>query len=274
MNNKFKFIYLVAILSVFLFGSCEKDGDHIMPIIKSVNDTFHISGFVLGDTIEQYFDGVKMREYYGQVRTIGSLSQLAFEKDEINMELKSKGTGKTLYQQRFNINDKENIVPGFYYDGLKFDKGYSYPDRQGDDYTANFYLDPSGGSALADINIDVLEYYYDSSKPDPIVVVNTTTIPIAGNVRPGEWTAYLKVPVPVASPQQSGTELYPIVVLRDAKTKEYYINKNRDQSTLNMELPYDGVSPGKVQSMYLNKKAATGTTFFLEAFDLVQMFPR
>lgn len=274
MNNKFKFLYLVAILSVFLFGACEKDGNHIMPIIKSVNDNFGISGFVLGDTIEQYFDGVRMREYYGQVRTTGSISQLAFEKDEINMELKSKSTGKTLYRQTFNINNKENIVPGFYYDGLKFNKGYSYPDPQGDDYTANFYLDPSGGSALADINLDILEYYYDTSKPDPIVVVNTTTIPIAENVKPGEWTAYLKVPVPVATPQQSGTELYPIVVLRDAKTKEYYINKNRDQSTINMELPYDGVSPGKVQGMYLNKKAVTGTTFFLEAFNLVQMFAR
>nr|WP_294869875.1 hypothetical protein [uncultured Pedobacter sp.] len=274
MIKTFKIIYLAAILPIFLFSACEKDGDYIMPKIKAINKEFNISGFVMGDTVEQYFDGVKMREYHGQVKTISFQNQLAFTKDEINMELKSKSTGKTVYQQTFNINDKENIVPGFYFDGLKFSKGYTYPDPVGDEYAVNFYADPSGGSDPVDINIDVLEYYYDSTKPDPIIVVNTTTIPLAQNVQPGTWTSYVKVPVPVVIPQQSDTQIYPIVVIRDAKTKDYYVNKNRDQSTINMEMPYDGVSQGKVQSLYFNRKKITEKQNFLEFFDLVQLFPR
>lgn len=275
MIKTFKIIYLVAILPIFLFSACEKDGDNIIPKIKALNKEFSISGFVLGDTVEQYFDGVKMREYYGQVRLSTAFqNQLAFVKDEINMELRRKSTGETIYRQTFNINDKQNIVPRFYFDGLKFIKGYTYPDVQGDEYTANFYLDPAGGSNPVDINIDVLEYYEDRTRPDPIIVVNTTTIPIAKNVVPGEWTPYLKVQVPMVTPQQSGTQLYPIVVVRDAKTKDYYVNKSRDHSTVNMEVPYDGVSPGKVQSIYLNRKPAGVNQFFLEVFDLVQLFPR
>ncbi|TKC62031.1 hypothetical protein FBD94_07285 [Pedobacter hiemivivus] len=189
------------------------------------------------------------------------------------MELKRKSTGETIYRQTFNINDKQNIVPKFYFDGKRFSEGYTYPNPQGDEYIANFYLEPSGGATYVDINIDVLEYYYDSTTADPLVVVNTTTTPIAEHVKPGEWTSYLKVQVTMVSPQQSGTELYPIVVVRDAKTKDYYINKNRDESTINMEVPYDGVSPGKVQSVYLNRKWSGENKFYLEAFDLVQLFP-
>nr|WP_068892837.1 hypothetical protein [Pedobacter panaciterrae] len=272
MIKTFKIFYLVVI--VFLFSACEKDGDPVFLKIKTINKEFNISGFVLGDTLEQYFDGVKMRDYYGEVRTVSFQNQLAFEKDEINMELRRKSNGETIYQQKFNINDKENVVPRFYFDGLKFNKGYTYPDPQGDEYTANFYVDPSGGSSAVDINIDVLEYYYDATKADPIVVVNTTTIPIAQNVQPGKWTPYLKVQIPVATPQQSGTELYPIVVVRDSKTKAYYVNNNRDYSTVTMELPYDGVSSGKVQSMYLNKIPGEGKNFFLLFHDLIQLFPR
>lgn len=274
MIKTFKIIYLAAILPIFLFSACEKDGNHIMPKIKAINKDFNLSGFVMGDTVEQYFDGVKMREYYGRVRTTYPQDQLAFVKDEINMELKRKSTGETIYQQKFNINDKTNVVPGFYFDGLQFNKGYTYPDPQGDEYTVNFYADPSGGSDLVDINIDVLEYYFDSTKPDPIIVVNTTTIPIAEHVKPGKWTPYLKIQVPMVTPQQSGTELYPIVVIRDAKTKDYYVNKNRDQSTINMEIPYDGVSQGKVQSLYFNRKRGSEKQNFLEFYDLVQLFPR
>ena|GEM_PF-1210054 len=275
MIKTFRIIYLAAILPILLFSACEKDGIHIMPKIKAINKEFSISGFVVGDTVEQYFDGVKMRDYYGQVRTVSFQNQLAFEKDEINMELRRKSNGETIYRQTFNINDKQNVVPRFYFDGLKFNKGYTYPDPQGDEYTANFYVDPAGGFPPVDINIEVLEYYFDGTKPDPIIVVNTTTIPIAENVKAGAWTPYLKVQVPIATPQQSGTELYPIVVVRDAKTKDYYVNKNRDQSTINMEIPYDGVSPGKVQSLYLNKiPSGTEKKFFLEFYDLVQLFPR
>lgn len=272
MIKTFKIIYLIAI--VFLFNACEKDGTPVLSKIKTINKEFNISGFVLGDTIEQYFDGVKMRDYYGEVKTTSFQNQLAFVKDEINMELRRKSTGETIYRQTFHINDKENIVPRFYFDGLKLNKDYTYPDPQGDEYTTNFYVDPAGGADLVDINIDVLEYYYDSTKPDPIVVVNTTTIPIAQNVKPGEWTPYLKIQIPMVTPQQSGTEIYPIVVVRDAKTKDYYVNKNRDYSTINMELPYDGVSPGKVQSIYLNKIPGEGKNFFLLFYNLVQLFPR
>jgi hypothetical protein len=272
MIKTFKMIYLVALMC--LFSACEKEGTPVFTKIKAINKEFNISGFVLGDTIEQYFDGVKMRDYYEQVRTVSNQNQLAFEKDEINMELRRKSNGETIYRQTFNINDKLNVVPRFYFDGSKLTKGYTYPDPQGDEFIANFYVNPAGGSSPVDIDIDVLEYYYDSTKPDPIVVVNTTTIPVTQNVEPGKWTPYLKIPVPLVTPQQSGTELYPIAVVRDSKTKEYYVNKNRDQSTITMELPYDGVSLGKVQSMYLSRIPGTGKDFFLRFYDLVQLFPR
>ncbi|WP_316837415.1 hypothetical protein [Pedobacter nutrimenti] len=274
MIKKIKTLCLAAILPILLFNACKKDGTHIMPTIKAIHKNFSVSGFVLGDTLEQYFDGVKMREYYGPVKTTGFQNQMAFVTDEVNMELRKKSTGEMVYRQKFNINDEQNIVSPFYFDGLKFNQGYSYPDPMGDEYTANFYVDPSGGSDLVDINIDVLEYYYDSTKPDPIIVVNTTTFPIAENVQPGKWTPYFKVPIPEVIPQQSGTDIYPIVVIRDSKTKVYYVNKNRDQSTINMELPYAGASAGKVQSMFLNRKPVDGKSFFLEFYDLVQLFPR
>lgn len=272
MIKTFKIIYLAAL--VLLFSACEKDGIPVFPEIKAINKEFSIKGFVLGDTVEQYFDGVKLREYYGRVRVTGTQTQLAFTRDEINMELKRKSTGETIYQQKFKINDKQNIVPAFYFDGLKFSKGYTYPEPQGDEYTTNFYLEPTGGATPANINIEVLEYYYDDTKPDPFIVINTTIIPIAENVQPGKWTPYLKVQVPMVNPQQSGTELYPIVVIRDAKTKDYYINKKRDDSIINLEIPYDGVSPGKVQSFYFNRKAAGGGKTYGEFYDLVQLFPR
>ncbi|NQX42444.1 hypothetical protein SAMN05421820_111167 [Pedobacter steynii] len=272
MIKTFKIIYLAII--VLLFSACEKDGIPVLSEIKAINKEFSITGFVLGDTVEQYFDGVKMREYYGQVKVAGSQSQLAFVKDEINMELKRKSTGETIYQQKFNINDKTNIVPGFYFDGLKFSNGYSYPEPQGDEYIANFYLEPSGGATPIDINIEVLEYYFDDTKPNPMIVVNTTTIPIVENVQPGKWTPYLKVPVPMVTPQQSGTELYQIVVIKDSKTKEYYVNKKRDDSILNLEIPYDGVSRGKVQSFFFNRKMGSGKVAYPEFYDLVQLFPR
>jgi hypothetical protein len=190
------------------------------------------------------------------------------------MELRKKSTGETVYQQKFSINDKENVVPKFYFNGLQFRNQYTYPAPQGDDYTTNFFVDSKGGSAPVDINLEVLEYRYDDTKPDPVVVVNTTVFPLAKNIKPGEWTPYVTIPVPVVTPQQSGTDLYPIVVVRDSKTHDYYIDKKRDPSTINMELPYAGVSPGKVQSIYLNRKPADRTNFYMEYYDLVQIFPR
>ncbi|EOR95760.1 hypothetical protein ADIARSV_1073 [Arcticibacter svalbardensis MN12-7] len=274
MIKKIRIIYLATILPVLLLSACEKDGTPMLPAIKAFNENFNISGFVIGDTIVQYFDNVKIREYYGQVRTVRTGNQLAFTTDEINMELKRKSTGETIYRQTFNINDKQSIVPPFYFDGLKFNEGYAYPVPKENEYTANFYVESNGSSAPVDINIEVLEYYEDSTKPDPIVVVHTTTIPLAENVQPGSWTPYLKIPVPMVIPEQDDHYLYPIVVVRDSKTKDYYISKNRDMSVISLEIPYDGVSPGKVQSIYLNRKTSIEKVTYLESFDLVQLFPR
>jgi hypothetical protein len=274
MIKKIKTIYLGAIMPLLLVSACEEDGTHIQPTLKAINKNFNISGFVLGDTIEQYFDNVKIREYYGQVRTVRTENQLAFVKDEVNMELKRKSSGETIYRQKFNIKDSANIVPRFYFDGLKFNMQYTYPDAQGDDYTANFYVDNKGGNNPVDINIEVLEYRYDDTKPDPIIVVNTTVFPLVKNIQPGVWTPYVKIEAPVVSPQQSGTDMYPIVVIRDSKTQEYYIDNTRDFSVINMEIPYVGISPGKVQSVYLNRKLGTEKKFYLEFSDMVQLFPR
>lgn len=272
--KKIKILYLIALFPMLILGSCEKDGTAIMPVIKSVNKQFNISGFVLGDTVEQYFDGLKMREYYGQVRTTGFLAELAFVKDEINMELKKKSNGEVIYKQTFHVNDKQNIVPKFYFDGTKVATQYPYPVPQGNDYTVNFFIEKSTGAEPIDINVEVLEYYYDDTKQDPLVVVKTTTHPIAQNVKPGSWTPYFKIPIPTATATQSGTELYPIVVMRDSKTKQYFVNNNRDESTLMIELPYDGVSPGKVQSLHISRNLRYDNKFYYEMFDLTKIFPR
>jgi hypothetical protein len=273
MIKKIKIIYLATILPVLLFGACEKEGTHLMPKIKAINKNFDISGFVFGDTIEQYFDNVKIREYYGPISLGGAKNQLVFVTDEIKMELRKKSTGEAIYRQTFNITDQQNVVPKFFFDGTTLAPRYNYTDPLGNEYRVNFYLNPSKITEPIDVNVEVLEYYIDTK--GKAVVVNSTAYPIALNIQPGVWVNDAKVEVPVLpAPTRNDTEFYPLVAIRNSKTKEYYINKDVFQSEIKMEIPYDGVSIGKVQSYFLSKALNTENLEYLEQYDLVQMFPR
>jgi hypothetical protein len=267
-----KINHILVIIGLLLCSACEKEGKIALKPIKALKP-YEIKGYVIGDTLEQYFDGLKIRDYYGKV-SLGVVAPLmAFENDITVMQLKKKSTGQIVYEQKFQISNTQNIVPNFYFDGTNFKSQYNYPDPQGNEYIANFYLDAPKDAAAADINIDVLEYYFDLN--NQLVVVNTTSIPVGSNIKPGVWTAYLQLQVPpILVPTQSGTEFYPIVTIRNSNTKAYYINNNRDDSTLQIEIPDQWTSTGKVQSIHLAKKIAVTKIIYLELNDLVQLFPR
>lgn len=272
MINKIKITYLAALLTLSIFSACEKDGVNKIPKILALKDNFRISGFVLGDTIEQYFDGVKMREYYGLVQTTSGGNQLAFIADDINMELRKKSTGETIYRQTFNINDKQNVVPKFFYDGITFSNRYVYPDPQGTDYTVNFNFDFPKGSDPVDVIVEELEYIYVKEQ---LIVLNTIEYPIATNVPIGKFSGYYKItPMTYKNTTPIGSDFYPVVVIKNAKTKEYYINKDLWQSEVRVEIPYEGGGQGKVQSFYLNKPKDAQHKDYLQQYDLVQIFPR
>ncbi|MBE9598474.1 hypothetical protein [Pedobacter sp. MC2016-24] len=265
-----KITYILAFVSILIFSACEKEGTVLLPKIKALKP-FEMSGYVLGDTIEQYFDGVKVRDYYGWV-TLGSVApSIAFENEVTTMEFRKKSTGQKIYEQKFKITDENNVVPKFYFDGTTLSPRYDYPVAQGKDYLINFYYDAPKGSAGIDLSIDVLEYYYDVD--NNLVVVKTTSFPLASNIEIGKWTDFIKItpPAPVAL-TQPGTDLYPVVTMRNSKTKEYLIANDRDRSTLQIEIPDEFTSSGKVQSIHLANKTENKINY-MQVNNLVQFFP-
>ena len=55
-----------------------------------------------------------------------------------------------------------------------------------------------------------------------LIVVKTTSFPITTNLQTGNWTNYLTIEPPAeVLPTQEGTEIYPVVTVKDAKTKKY-----------------------------------------------------
>ncbi|WP_316845907.1 hypothetical protein [Pedobacter psychrodurus] len=264
-----KITYIIAFVSILIFSACEKEGKVLLPKIKALKP-FEMRGYVLGDTLEQYFDGIKVRDYYGGV-TLGTVApSIAFENDVTTMEFRKKSTGQKLYEQTFKITDSINVVPKFYFDGNTLSPRYNYPTPQGQDYLINFYYDAPKGSVGIDLSIDVLEYYYDAN--NNLVVVQTTSFPLTSNIGIGKWTDFIKItPPPSIVPSQPGTDLYPIVTMRNSKTKEYLIGNDRDRSTLQIEIPDQFTSSGKVQSMHLVNKTENKINY-MQVNDLVQFF--
>lgn len=263
--------YIIILFSLLLF-SCKKDGEFAIKPIKAVKP-FDMSGYVIADTLEQYFDGVKVRDLYGRISLGYVIPQLAFENDFTLMQLKKKSTGGVIYEQKFNITDDKNVIPKFYFDGTKVSSSYQYPKPQGSQYLVNFYFDAPRGTPPVEISLDVLEYYMDND--NKLIVVKTTSFPITTNLQTGNWTNYLTIEPPAeVVPTQEGTEIYPVVTVKDAKTKKYLINDDVLASLIQVEIPDQWTSQGKTQSIHVVAKIGTTGALYLGVNDLVQFFPQ
>lgn len=238
-------------LAIFV-SSCEKEGKPAIVPIKDLRPT-SFSGFVMGDTLEQYFDGVSIREYFGRVRFSG---KIAFESEKpIKMELKKKSTGEVLYTRSFENNPTAEVPLSFFYDGEKLTEKYTYPaDIEGLEQIA-FFLDFPEGTA-ADIA------YGDGSDVNSVIY-------LARNVQPKQWSEFIKIP-----PLEG--EMY--VFLLKAGKNEYLIDNDVNYSYMNsgLQLPNKyGYQGGTVQSWYVGMKAdSQGKTILFPQEDLVRLFPR
>lgn len=262
--------FILSIFAVLTLGSCKKEGEFLTKPVKALKP-FDITGYAVGDVLEQYFDGVKVRDYYGQVGLSSIVPQLVFNNDVTIMQLKKKSTGEVVYEQKFNINDAKNEVPKFYFDGKKISNTYSYPKAQGKDYLMNFLIDGPQDMGPVDIQLEVLEYYYDNN--NQLIIVNTNTFPIANNLSLGKWSEYFIVtPPPSLTPTQAGTDFYPVITIKNAKTKQYLVGKTAVDGSFQAELPDQWTSQGKTQSIHI-QGITENKVFYLKINDLVQMFP-
>lgn len=261
---------IVSLIAILIMCSCKKDGEFLAKPVKAIKP-FDIKGYAVGDSLEQYFDGMKIRDYYGRISLGAAVPQLAFENEVTVMQLKKKSTGEVVYEQKFNVKDAKNEVPSFYFDGNKFTNSYQYPQAQGTDYLINFYLDGPKEMAPVDIQIEVLEYYIDNN--NNTVIVQTTSFPLVSNLTMGKWTEYLNIQAPPEmTPTQSGTDFYPVVTIKDSKTKKYLVNDDVISSALQIEVPDQWTSQGKTQSIHIQGMIGDNKALYFEVNDLVKFF--
>lgn len=240
---------LVSALMAMCLSACEKEGEQIIkPILKT--QPFDIVGFALVDTIEQYFDGRKVREFTGRANFSG---KIVFEKEApILMELKKKGDSKVLFQKTITPGMTNPGKITFYYEGKDIKEKYSYPTPIADIEQVAFYFDG------ITVPIDVV--YSDASGD-----VNAVQY-LARNVQPGKWTNFLQVP-PLNG---NGQDLY--IFLLKAGKKEWLVKNNFELSYIQVNLPIIGgwYQGGGVQAMYVpfNKKGE-----MIQTHDLVQLYP-
>lgn len=241
---------LMVILAIFA-SSCEKEGKLAVTPIKDLRPV-SFSGFVLGDTLEQYFNGVKMREYHNKVRFSGNI---AYEnEDPIQMELRKKGTGEVLYTQSIEHKGATDKPISFFYNGGKVTEAYSYPAGIAGLEQIAFYFD-----FPQDMPVDIA--YGDGSDINTVVY-------LARNVPPGKWTEFIKIP-----PLEG--EMY--VLLLKAGKKEYLIDNDINFSFMSagLQLPNKyGYQGGGVQSWYVGlAKDPSGKLGLNPQEDLVVLFP-
>lgn len=268
-------------LLLVLFTACEKEGGlNEKPITLK---PFTMTGFAL-KPLEQHFDGVKVRELYGNVAVALSTAtqQIAFDKDQTSMELKGKSNGETFYQQTFNINDATNTVPPFYFDGIKILPRYDHPNPVGKEYKANFYFDFPKDSGAVDVMAEILEYYLDRSTGKNLyVVLNVTRIPVATNLEPGKWSDYVVLTVlPVFTKSRSDARFSTYICVKKAGSANYYINDHiadlitkMPQNSFPLKFPVSSTTTGLVQSYFIGKTKQDATVSLRPQQDLVQLFP-
>lgn len=251
MKKRINLFYLAAPLFLLLLTACEKEGELIVSPIKEFKP-YTMDGFAVGGPLEQYFDGVKVRELYGRATLPNGTNKIGFEKEEIMMELRSKSTGKTVYQQKFSISNDTSKVPKFYFDGTKMHDTYTYPTPQGKEYLANFYFDFPKDSGAVDIVIEMIEYYLDWNLDDPMVAIDTTAIPVATNIQPGKWTDYIELKeMPVLPKHHPDAEFYPYICVKKAGKSTYVTSDKLEENSFKLEFPAARTTEGKVQSIFI-----------------------
>ncbi|QEH41959.1 hypothetical protein [Chitinophaga sp. XS-30] len=266
------YIYcLMAPLFLFLLSACEREGELFIKPVKAFKPVT-MSGFILGDTLEQYFDGEKVRELYGRVMVPYSQSQVAFEGNEVKMELRNKSNGETVYTQTLNLQDDTSKVPPFYFDGKKIAERYNYPQPQGDEYLINFYFDFPDDAPLVDVTIEVDEIYYDFTQNPFMINLGTTVIPLLSGVKPGEWSELIRINMPEMEKHHPESFFQSGIIIRNAEKKQYYIGNNRDYSFIQASVPDMYATEGKVQCIFSGLSQQGGQLVLTPQEDLTQIF--
>ncbi len=261
----FFYIFLVV-----LFCSCKKESDILVKTPKKIRP-FEFNGYVISEPLEQYFDGVKVRDLYGKIQLqYPAESSLAFMNDQTEMELKRKGTGEVVYKQTFKASDENSKVPLFYFDG-KWKNRFEYPDVTGTDFLVNFYFDAPDDSAAADVYMTVVEYWLDwDDTNNPQKILKLHDIPLAQNVKKG-WTTFRKLDkLPDLPKIRPESEFWPQATIKKAGTNEYYVRNDLNYSGFNLQVPQGWESQGMVQSIYFNFTELGNIVFN----DLVPMYPK
>jgi hypothetical protein len=252
MKQKYNMVMVLMLMLSLAMQSCERDGQlAVLPIDKL--SPIEFKGFVMGDTLEQYFDGIKLREFQGWARFTGNI---AFNSEApVKMELRKKSTGEVLLTETIERNRPDKPIT-FFYDGKKFSEKYEYPAAIENIEQIAFYFD-----FPADMPVDIA--YGDGSDIDAVVY-------LARNVTPGQWTEFIQVP-----PLEG--EMY--VLLLKAGKKEYLMDNDVNYSFMSagLILPNkDGYQGGGVQSWYVGTRMdlSTNKPILHPQTDLVAIFPR
>lgn len=252
MKKKYNVLIVLMLMLAFVVQSCEKEGQLVVVPISKLSP-IEFSGFVLVDTLEQYFDGKKMREFHDWARFTGNI---AFEGEApVKMELRKKSTGETVFSQTIDRDAPAKPIT-FFYDGKKVSEKYEYPDPIDEIEQIAFYFD-----FPADSLVDIA--YGDGSD------INSVEY-LAKNVKPGQWTEHIKIP-----PLEG--EMY-ILFLRAGK-KEWLMDNDINFSIVSagLTLPNKyGYLGGGVQSWYLGRKKDIGLNkdVLYPQINLVQIFPK
>lgn len=260
----------IGLLTIGLLSGCSQDDELLIRPVKEYK-TFTMNGFVLGESLEQYFNGVKARDLYQRIQVPG---QIGFDEDEIRMELKSTKTGEIIYEQVFNISETECVVPKFYFDGETFQQEYLYPAPSGNEYKANFYFDFPVETGNVDVVAEVMEYYYDwENDVDPVVMLDTISVTLASNLETGLWTGYVTLPDLSGMPKsRPDSELWTIVCVKKSGTNEYVVGESNDRNVFSIELPQSWTTEGKTQSIYVGITQQGTNAYIGPYYDLVQIF--
>ena len=245
-----KYYLLTISLLLILTSACKKEGQLILKPVAAAQP-IGFRGFVVGNTLEQYFDGRKIREFYGNASYDG---RIVFDSDEpILMELKKKGDDQVLYSAKIAKDASGTIkTMRFFYDGTKVTENYNYPVAKPGVEQIAFYFD-----FPADMPVDIVA-------GDDSGDVNNLHY-LARNVQPKQWVDFLEI-APINGPDQ-------YIFLLKAGTKEFLIKNDFFSSYIQGNIPSTGgwYQGGGVQSMYViyNK-----TSDAVAAQNIIDSFPR
>lgn len=273
MKRSLYSITFFALLGILVFSGCSDDDEFL---IKQANvyKPFTMNGFVVGGTLEQYFNGVKSRDLY---QRISMPNQLGFVTDQMHMELRDPLTKEVVYEQTFNINDEANEVPHFYFDGKTFQQGYDYPEPVGAEFKANFFFDFPAEIGNVDVVAEVFEYYWDwDNMENPQVLLDTIYVTLAANIPTGKWSEYVTIEQLSLTKSREDSEFWPQICLRKAGKSEFIFGNTSGQSTFNLQIPNEWTSQGVTQSMYVgvttNRNLVKNNQHVGPYFDLVPIF--